>query len=185
MHRFAATVSLFALTACAACATSNPNEAGTTTERVTMSEGAAQVFELDISRGDAALTTRFDASPHAVWRLLPDVYAELGLPEPVMDASTRMAAVQDHAVMRRIGDERMSRLLDCGRDMAGYHADTHRIRLDVRTWVTDEATAADVHTRVTATATSVEGRAGVITCTTRRRLEQLISESLRTLLAAG
>src|SRR5690606_13766211 len=138
MKRFAAAVTIVTLSA---CATSNPNEAGTTTERVSMSEGGAQVFDVDISRDDAAQTTRFDASPDAIWRMLPEVYAELGLPTPAVDASTKTVAVQEHAVMRRIGDERMSRLLDCGRDMAGDHADTHRIRLDVRTWVTGAAPA--------------------------------------------
>jgi hypothetical protein len=182
MRRLTVAAALFGF---AACATSGPNELGSTTERVSVSEGGAQVMEVSISRDDPALTRHFDASPEAIWRLLPAVYADVGLPAPALDEESLTVAVQDHVMMRRIGDERMSRLIDCGRDMSGDHADSHRIRLNVRTWVTGAAPATDVHTRVEATATSVEGRPGSITCTTRGRLEQNIAEALRTRLPAG
>jgi hypothetical protein len=180
MHRIAGMGYLLALTA---CATSGPNEIDRPDERVSLSDGGSQVFAVNISRDHAALTTAFDVSPETIWRLLPEVYADVGLPEPAVDPSTWTAAVQNHTVMRRLGDERMSRLIACGRDMTGDYADTHRIRLDVRTWVTGAAPATEVHTRVEATATSVEGRAGRITCTTRGRLEQSIAEALRTRLS--
>lgn len=182
MHRLTVTVALFAF---AACATSGPNEIGSTTERVSVSEGGAQVIDVSISRDDPALTRHFDASPDAIWSLLPAVYADVGLPAPALDEASLTVAVQNHAIMRRVGDDRMSQLIDCGRGMSGDHADSHRIRLSVRTWVTGAAPATDVHTRVEATATSVEGRAGTITCTTRGRLEQNIAEALRARLAGA
>ncbi|HEX2167328.1 MAG TPA: hypothetical protein VHG09_08885 [Longimicrobiales bacterium] len=182
MYRLAGAIAAVALTA---CATADPNAIGATEERVTMSDGGAQVLDVNISRGDPAQATQLNASREAIWLLLPEVYEEVGLPEPAMDQSTWTVAVQDHVAMRRIGSERMSQLLECGRDMTGAHADTHRIRLNVRTWLTGNAPATEVHTRVEATATSVEGRAGTITCTTRGVLEQRIAEALRTRLADG
>ncbi|MBR9989006.1 MAG: hypothetical protein KFH98_04575, partial [Gemmatimonadetes bacterium] len=113
-----------------------------------------------------------------VWSRLPAVYGELGLPEPAVDHSVWTVAVQNHTIMRRVGSESMSGLIDCGRSMTGPNADSHRIRLSVRTWLEPSADGTEVRTRVEAVATPVDGRAGSFTCSSRGRLEMLIAQAL-------
>ena len=87
----------------------------------------------------------------------------------------------DLTVARRVEEHcaRMSSLLECGRGMTGAYADTHRIRLTVRTWLEAAGSSTDVKTRVVAEASSVEGTAGTIACSSRGQLEARIAAALR------
>jgi hypothetical protein len=155
----------------AACTATAPNE-GTIRQdvvRVGMDDGRTMVLPLvhdDFVEGGVVTALRED-----VWSILPLVFEEVGLPPPAVDEFTWTMAVQNHTIMRRLGDTQLSKLIECGRDMSGDHADSHRIRLSVRTWLQPAAQGTEVRTRVEARATSVEGRAGTIQCTSKGVLE--------------
>jgi hypothetical protein len=138
---------------------------------------------MSIRRVDYVPSKVLDAPRETVWGLLPAAYIDAGLPEPVADQSTWTVAVVDHRVARRIGDMRMSTLISCGSDLTGQHADTHRIRLSVRTWLEQSDGGTEARTRLEATASSTEGRAGVVACTSTGELENRIAVMLGVHLA--
>lgn len=172
-----------ALVALAACATANPNERPATEERVVLSGSEGNVLDMTIQRDNYVQGVVVEAPLNAVWPLLPGIYADLGLPVPATDPSIWTVAVQNHVAMRQIGDQRMSRLIDCGNDITGALADKNRIRLSLRTWLEPAESGTRVRTRLDATATSVEGRAGTTTCVSRGELENRILQSVRARVA--
>ena len=167
-----------------ACATSGPGARQESDERVIVSgDATGTVADVRITREDYVPSAVLDAPRAKVWELLPAVYQELGLPEPGADRSTWTVAVVDHRTSRRIGNMRMSTLISCGSDLTGQNADTHRIRMTVRTWLEAEGEGTIARTRVEATASSTEGRASVISCTSRGELENRIAVTLGVHLA--
>ncbi|HEX6133785.1 MAG TPA: hypothetical protein VFZ24_07475 [Longimicrobiales bacterium] len=169
---------LIAVLALASCA-SAPNETMTTQDRVVLSGSQGTIVDVDLRRDDYSPESLVAASRETLWDLLPEVYTDLGLPAPAADPSIWTVAVQDHVTMRRVGDQRMSRLLDCGNDITGPLADRNRIRLNVRTWLEEAGESTLVRSRLEATSTSVEGRAGTTTCVSRGVLEARITQALR------
>jgi len=162
-----------------ACATGGPNEQPMREDRVSLHDSEGQIFDVSLQRQDYVQQSTFDVPGDSLWVRIPDALRDVGLPLPVMDAAIRTALVENHTVMRTLGTERLSRFLDCGSDITGYVADTHRIRLTVRSWLEPEGRNTRLHTRVEATATSVEGRPGRITCSSRGELEYRIAQALR------
>ena len=173
-------IRIIALLAVAGCAsTADPNDRNVTPERVMIGRDGYQVADVTITREDYVPDTRLPTSRAALWALLPSVYDEVGLPAPSVDEATWTVLVQNHGVMRTLGGQRMSSLLECGRGMTGAYADTHRIRLTVRTWLEAAGSSTDVKTRVVAEASSVEGTAGTIACSSRGQLEARIAAALK------
>lgn len=166
----------------ASCA-SSPNEDTAREDLIMVGSEDGRTITLPVRTETVAQRTTIDAPRDDIWALLPAVYEEVGLPAPAADRSTWTVAVQNHSIMRRVGSERMSRLIDCGRNMDGDNADTHRIRLSVRTWLEPGTNGTGVNSRVEATAQSVEGRAGSMTCTSRGELELLIANALNARLS--
>lgn len=173
----------FALATLTACAAAGPNARQDRTERVIVSGDAGTMADVNLRREDYVPSEVLDAPRETVWALLPAAYNDVGLPEPVADQSTWTVAVVGHRAMRRIGDTRMSAMISCGSDIAGQHADTHRIRLSVQTWLEESDGGTNARTRLEATASSIEGRAGVIACTSTGELENRITEMLSVHLA--
>lgn len=164
----------------AGCASSPHPAERTTDERVTISAPTGVVADMNLTRSQYVGGGVVPAARAEVWALLPAVYEELGLPAPAADRSSWTVAVQRHSIRRTLGRQRLSSFLECGRDMTGELADTHRITLSVRTWLENSGTASTaVHSMIEATATSVEGRAGSSTCSTRGELERRILEAVR------
>jgi hypothetical protein len=175
MYRLSCSIILLAL---AGCASTGPNEGRPREDLVTVGSQDGRTLMLPLKRDDYVAGGTIDAPRETLWPLLPLVYEELGLPAPGADRSIWTVAVQNHTAMRRIGGERISTLLDCGRDLTGAHADTHRIRLSVRTWLEPAAEGTSVNTRVEASASSTEGRAGSFSCNSRGELEFRIANAL-------
>jgi len=143
--------------------------------------------DVRLQREDFISKAELPAARAAVWEAIPEVYAEVGLPQPLMDRGKWTAAVQNHVVMRLLNKQQVSRFLSCGSGMSGEHADTRRIRLTVRTMLetpSPERTAA--LTRVEATAYALDGTSTApAECSSRGLLEQMIREGLRRRLERG
>jgi hypothetical protein len=139
--------------------------------------------DMSIRREDYVPSTTLEVPRETVWELLPGVYEEIGLPVPGVDRSTWTVGVIDHRTSRRIGSMRMSTLISCGSDLTGQNADTHRIRMTVRTWLEETDGGTNARTRVEATASSTEGRASVVPCTSTGELENRIAVTLGVHLA--
>jgi hypothetical protein len=163
----------------AGCAASSPNEGRSREDLVTVGSQDGRTIMLPIQHDDFVGGGIIDAPRDAVWPLLPIVYEELGLPAPAADRSTWTVAVQNHTTSRRVGRARMSELIDCGMEATGAQADSHRIRLSVRTWLESAPDGTKVVTRVESVATPVDGRAGSFACSSRGELEARIANALR------
>lgn len=161
-----------------ACA-SSPNDGRSREDLVTVGSQDGRTIILPIQHDDFVGGGVVEAPREAVWSVLPIVYEELGLPVPAADRSIWTVAVQNHTTSRRIGSARMSELIDCGMEVTGAQADSHRIRLSVRTWLEPAAEGTKVVTRVQANASAVDGRAGSFACSSRGELETRIANALR------
>lgn len=177
MYRIVACIVVAAgLTACAA---RSPNEGRPREDVVRVSAHDGRSVVVPLIHEDFVTGGVVKAPREQLWPLLPLVYEELGLPAPARDQSIWTVAVQNHTLTRRLGSERLSELINCGSGLTGANADTHRIRLSVRTWLEPAAEGTEVRTRVEAHASSVEGLANSFHCSSRGELEMRIAAALQ------
>jgi uncharacterized lipoprotein len=89
----------------AACATAGRDEERPNRERVSVSSGMGDLMDVTIQRDGGVHAMIVEASRDAVWRALPAVYQEVGLPAPAADNASWTVAVQpyDHAPDRPRG----------------------------------------------------------------------------------
>jgi hypothetical protein len=181
-----ATVALVACAsvALAACASApSANVRPTAHDRIIVtSDPAGTVADMSLVRPDRVGSFLVPLPAARLWPLLPAAFAELGMPEPATDVDRMAAAVQGHTLGRVLGDARLADLFDCGADMAGRIADTHRLRIDVETWLGAVGGSTAVHTRAEAVALSPE-RSGRIPCATTGLLERRIADTLERIAA--
>jgi hypothetical protein len=141
--------------------------------------------DVRLQREDFITRSEVNAARAMVWEVLPAVYTEIGLPQPVLDRSRWTATVDGHVIMRTLAKQRLSRFLSCGSGMTGEHADTRRIRLTVRTSL--ESPSPDrtvVLTRLEAVAQPLDGTSTApAECTSRGQLEAMIANGVRSRVA--
>jgi hypothetical protein len=179
VFRFAALSAAF-LAGCATAETSPLARPTPDTQTVTV-QGEEGSFEATLRRDDFVSRADLPAGRAAAWQHLQEVWAEIGLPEPLADRRSYTLVIANQLIQRRLGRTPLSAYLDCGSSMTGAHADTHRIRLTVQSMLEriDES-ATRLHTRVDATAQSTGGAsAPVMQCSSRGSLEGLIARTLR------
>ncbi len=127
------------------------------------------------------------APREAVWAVVTDVFAEVGLPAPRLDDARWTATVENHVVRRRLGGQRLSRYLECGSGMTGAYADERRLYLNVTVQLQEGETADEttVVTRVTATAEQPSGVSGTMSCSSRGSLERTLANALQLEVLGG
>lgn len=130
MHRFLPIVAL-ALCGCAPAATSGV--APQSERGVTRIENGNTSSEVEINTERSAINSRLAASVDAAWAQLPAVYQALGVEGAgVVNANERVFGRQALRIYRRLGEARLSTIVDCGGTYAG-DADTYDVRLTVMT----------------------------------------------------
>jgi hypothetical protein len=150
--------------------------------------------QTDAWRTDVSLRYRDDvaivgvpAPRREVWEPLRLAWAEIGLPEPVLDRHGYSLTLANHLMTRRLGRTSLSNFLNCGTSVSGQVADTHRIRLTVRILL--EAVSPDtteIHTRVDAVATPIAGGSTASSvCSSRGVLEAQVASRVKYHLAAS
>lgn len=167
----------------AACSAREP-ELGSTAgreETVTITGADGTVAgEMRLTRENYVARNSVNATPAEVFAVLPAAFQSVGLPAPEIDPQQGIAVVQPFTVTRRIGDARMSTLLDCGRGPAGLYADSYRIHLSVVTQVTaDGASGSSILTRLEAIGQNTGGTSGNARCSTSGQLEASIVDAIR------
>lgn len=123
----------------------------------------------------------------AVWAAVADAFEEVGLPAPQLDETRWTASVENHVVRRRLGDQRLSRYLECGSGMTGAYADERRIYMTVTMQLQEGETAEEttIMTRVTAVAEQPSGVSGTMSCSSRGSLEQTLANALQLEVLGG
>jgi hypothetical protein len=127
------------------------------------------------------------AGADAAWPALKAVYQELKIPTPEVSESARTLRNMRFVVSRRLGGERLSRYLDCGRSASGQNADTHRLELEVASRVVSVGQdKSRIDTEITGIGMNMEGTSNTrVLCTSNHQLELRIAGRVREILEAG
>ncbi|HZG44566.1 MAG TPA: hypothetical protein VEY93_16560 [Longimicrobium sp.] len=114
------------------------------------------------------------------WAALPGVYEGLGLAGAgVIDEGQRRFGAGPATLPRRLNGELLSRFLDCGSTVSMPNADGYAVTLTIVTQLSAEGPGTRVQTVLEATARPRETAGNLVTCTSRGRLERLISSRLQ------
>jgi hypothetical protein len=171
----------------AACAPRNaPPEGAPPAQTVRVSGTAIN----SSTRTSASYDVRIDTLPvklDLVWKTLPAVYNGLQIPITTLDNTKNMVGNGGMKVFRRVGQNQLIKLLDCGRTQIGPNADSYEIVISVITTLARVDSASTVvYTTVEASGTPMNYAGGQTRCRTLGELEKQIALMLRTrLLPAG
>ena len=126
--------------------------------------------------------TELTANLVQIWDLLPVVYYELGIPMEMNKPSVKVRGSLFFET-KRIGGKRLGAYLDCGIDVTGPIANSHKVHLGVFTKLEE---VHDKRTRVITQISSWAQRqyvsANMMPCRSKGVLERLIAERVAELL---
>lgn len=162
----------------AGCAGGAPVTRDAGTVAVVTGEGYGQ----EVRRGPEVLNDmQVEAGPEEVWRVLPDVYAALGLSPDVQDPGARTLGVSEHRFTRTVLGRPASEFFDCGLDpgLDRPVADQVPVTAQVSTTVVTVGEATYVRTLVQGTARRTGGNAGIAACRSTGRMEARVAEMVR------
>jgi hypothetical protein len=167
-----------ALAACASGGAST-SSAPVETTRTVVTSSSPTTSDIELVKDTRLAVHRTTATPDKVWATLPAALADLGLSGGPQTGQTRTYLASVASIRRQLNKVPLSRYLECGTTPSGASgADTHLIRLQVTSIVEPDAQGARVRTQVLARATSIEGSAGMIDCSTTGVLEARLGELL-------
>jgi len=121
------------------------------------------------------------------WPALKTVYQELKIPTPEISETGRLVRNLRFVVSRRLGGERLSRYLDCGRSASGLNANTHRLELEIASRVVPMGQEKSrIDTEISGIGINMEGTSNTrVLCTSNHQLELRIAERVREIVGAG
>ena len=167
-----------ALAACASGGASG-SAAPVETTRTVITSASPTTSDIELVKDTRLAVHRTTATPERVWAALPAALADLGLTGGPQTGQARTYLASVASIRRQLHKVPLSRYLECGTTPSGAAgADTHLIRLQVTSIVEPEGQGARVRTQVLARATSIEGAAGMIDCSTTGVLEARLGELL-------
>lgn len=167
-----------ALAACASGGASG-SAAPVETTRTVITSASPTTSDIELVKDTRLAVHRTTATPDRVWAALPAALADLGLTGGPQTGQARTYLASVASIRRQLNKVPLSRYLECGTTPSGASgADTHLIRLQVTSIVEPDPQGARVRTQVLARATSIEGSAGIIDCSTTGVLEARLGELL-------
>jgi hypothetical protein len=118
-----------------------------------------------------------------LWAVLPDAYAELGVPLTVVDTAAHYLGARSVTMRRPVGGLRLSRIVECGSGSFGPNAEHYTVHLTVLSAVqTVDATHSLIVTTVGGSA-APNGLSSSVKCETNGALEDKLLSVLRARLA--
>lgn len=131
-----------------------------------------------------ALTFNIRGNRDSIFTAIETVFTELKLPVETRNARYSLLNNLNADVSRRLGDQPLSRYLDCGRGFSGSNADFYRITLAISAWV--EPASGEPQRLMVAIAASGRDPAGSRSaysqCTSRGALEKRIADRVQALV---
>ena len=126
-------------------------------------------------------------SRDAIFAALESTFAELKIPIETRNPKAGLLHNLNAEVTRRLGNEPLSRYLDCGRGFSGNNADVYRISLAVSAWI--EPATGEPQRLLVAVAASGRDPSGshsaYAACTSRGALEQRVAARVQALVSAA
>lgn len=122
-------------------------------------------------------TLEVPVSADVAWSTLKAVYQELKIPTPEVSESSKTLRNLRFVVSRRLGGQRLSRYLDCGRSATGPNANTHRLELEIASRVVSLGEGKSrIDTEIAGTGMNIEGTSNTrVLCTSTHQLELRIA----------
>ena len=161
-----------------ACATSQGVPGGGGTEAMIVSTGG--LGEASLRTGVETVASRsLDLPPEQAWAVLPAVYEELEVPLAVYD-TVDMRIGNTGFRPRRIGGQRLSRYLNCGRGVtATANADRYEVTVSLTTRLTEaDAGGTLLWTEIHASAKPRDVSGHPVRCASKGTLETRIVEAV-------
>lgn len=181
MHRSQLLVALVLAAGCASA--SQPDVATRSRPAINEVSTPTNTLTLQTSRTITYTSESLAASPEDVFRLLPQVYGDLGLPITRIDPSGRLVAGINQRV-RRVGGKNMSRFFNCG-GAYGNAASRDDVFVTARTQIlpapnggTEARTEVDAQSKSSTSNTRAQ-------CGSTGELEKLIGATLRERVAGA
>ncbi|HYC51904.1 MAG TPA: hypothetical protein VEB19_12400 [Gemmatimonadaceae bacterium] len=108
-----------------------------------------------------------------VWKTLPAVYGALEIPISEFDAEKNLVGNGGMKVYRRLGQNQLTKILDCGRTQIGQNADSYEIIMSVITTLAKVDSASTVvYTNIEASGQPMNYAGGQTRCRTKGELEK-------------
>lgn len=175
----AGTIATLALVLAACASSARPANDTPEVQQVLVSQGSAASGSVVITPESYVGSYQVEAVRDDLWDVLPEAFTAVGLPAPLLDAGTWTAAIRDHTVRRRLGDERLSRMFECGAGPQGAYADARPLQMDLTVRLHAHDGATRVATEISAWSYDPTGRTDRTVCTSRGTLERRIADALR------
>lgn len=149
--------------------------------------GLSGAFDLRYVEDITPAVDTLDAPVARVWDALPGAYVELDIPLASVNPEARLLGNDGFRAQGRLGLERISQFIHCGRRMTGDIADRYEVYFTILSQVQEvqgtERTRIVTLVDATASPSSTSGNA--VRCSSRGRLEQRVLERVRARVASG
>jgi hypothetical protein len=135
------------------------------------------VDDLRVDPGVSRSSDVVDAPVTRVWTILPTVFDELEIEPTVRDPQEKLLGSMQFRP-RRIGGNRLSQYLDCGRSVGvASNADAYRVTMSLVTRVKEaDGDRTEIETELYAVAEPRGVRGDAVNCTSKGTLERQIVE---------
>lgn len=138
----------------------------------------------NIQPGVDRVSVTIEASGHAVFEAVVQVYQDLGIEVAGVDPQAMAVSNPDLLVTRRIAGERVSRYLECGSGVLGGAADRMRIQMSILTQAEARPDGTSrLHTTIQAVGNNPEGTSNTrVPCSSNHQLELRIAAAVEEIL---
>lgn len=145
---------------------------------ITGADGSTE--QVETTRSLTTHTVVLEMPIETAYRRLLATYDVLGLEANTFSERDWFVGARNLTLRRRLGDRRLSSLLNCGSGMTGPNADSYEISLSIVSQLRPAGTAAtQLSTRIEASARPMGVSGTTVHCSTTGRLETEISESVQ------
>lgn len=144
-------------------------------------------IDVPIMLDTMALEFPISGSRDSIYAALTAVFQELKIPVQTANPKAGLLNNLNADISRRLGGERLSRYIDCGRGFSGPNADYYRVTLAVSAWV--EPATGEPRQLMVAIAASGRDPSGTRSyysqCTSRGDLEKRIATRVQEIVRPG
>lgn len=168
----------------AACSTAGPASMGGGPDVPVSHNPTGTGGEFHIQPDLVVASLEVPAGADKAWPALLTVFDELEIPAREVDLATYTIRNRRWVVSRRVGGQRLSEFLDCGRSASGFNADTHRLQLEIASRIVAQgADRSRVETQIQGIGMNMEGTSNSrVACTSNHQLEFAIAQRVRDLV---
>ncbi len=173
------------LTACASGGGTRSGVEPADVQRTTRIESAEGSVVLRTTRSNPTNQFTVAGTLDQLWRAMPLVFAELGMPVTMRVPDQRAMGNPAFRVRRRLGGVRLSRYLDCGNQLGMLNADSYEVTLRLEMRLAEGAVAdqSRLLTVVEGTARPMDVSGAPVNCTSTGQMEKqlltLLTEQVR------